>query len=85
MMWLIVAHVTLCLLVVIGLGFVVAVRWLSILAWRGVDALRDGLPELRSRAWRPRTAPGPGITAQGPAESRFAAFAASVRQHRNAA
>ncbi|MCL3819068.1 hypothetical protein [Aeromicrobium wangtongii] len=84
MMWLIVAQVTVCVLVLIGLGFVVAMKWIGTLTWMGVQSLRHGLPALRAARPTPRPVREPSITSQGPAVSRFAAFAANVRQHRDA-
>jgi hypothetical protein len=84
MMWLVVAHVTVCLLALISLVVVVAVKALGTLVWTTVESLRGDTRPVREPRGTARPAHDPGITAQGPAMSRFAAFTASVRQHRDA-
>jgi hypothetical protein len=72
MMWLMMAQAIACVLVLIGLGFVLAVKKLGDLAWLVLDELQARVPAARGAARSARSDRDEG-TPRSPALPAFAA------------
>lgn len=72
MMWLIMAQAVVCVLVLIGLGFVLVVKKLGDLASLALDELQARVPTARGEARAALSARDHG-TSRGPARPAFAA------------